>query len=143
MLEETVCDGVVGLLRRTGRQLFEGADVFATLGALYIYIEYGIVHLTHDTLATCKHRGVVVEEGQPKVDIVPTGRLIADVTHERTTILTLIAYQMAKDILLGDADTAMGLADGNKQLVEGIVIEWVVDQPHDGIGIVWKGQTDG
>ena len=125
-----------------GQQL-EGADVLPTTGTFHIYIEDGIVHLAHDAFTTAKYRCVVVQEAEPQVDVHPAGSLVADVAEERATVFTLIGNEMTQNVLLGDADATMGLADVEEQLVEGIVVERMIDETCHGLRMTLKSQARG
>lgn len=51
-----------------------GCRIVASLRARHLYIEHGIVHLSHNSLATRKHWGFgMVEERKPQVDVLPLG----------------------------------------------------------------------
>ena len=75
------------------------------------------------------------------MDLHPTGSLVADVTEERTTVFTLIGNEMTQDVLLGDADSAMGFSDVDEQLVESIVVERMINETCHGLGMTLISQT--
>ena len=101
---------------------FERADILASLRALHLYIEHGIVHLAHDTLATGKHRRVLIEERQPQMYVVPLWSLVTDISKEIVLLLFLIRHQIAENILLRNAHATLRRTDVDEQAVEGIVV---------------------
>ena len=73
-------------VRLAGDELVSGC-VIAPFRARHLYIEYGVVHLSHDSLAARKHRGFgMVEERKPQVDVLPFRSLVADVAEDAADI---------------------------------------------------------
>ena len=75
------------------------------------------------------------------MNILPFGSLVADIAEEVHAVLTLIAHQVAQNIFLGDAHTALALPDIDEQTVEDVAAQRVVDESHDGIGMALHGQS--
>ena len=76
------CSGIFG-------HQVESADVMATLWAFHIYVEHCIVHLSHDAFCPCKHGRIMVEEGQPQVNVLVAGPLVGYVSEEIHESLSL------------------------------------------------------
>ena len=113
----------------TGDELV-GCRVVASLRARHLYIEHGIVHLSHDSLATRKHWGFgMVEERKPQVDVLPLGTLVADVAEDAADVLALVIYQITEDVLLRDRHSVFFVrADALEEFVEGLVAQRMIDE---------------
>ena len=75
--------------------------VVASLRARHLYIEHGIVHLSHDSFTTRKHWGFgMIEERKPQVDVLPLGPLVADVAEDTADVLAFVVYEISEDVLL-------------------------------------------
>ena len=75
---------------------FVGCCIVAALRARHLYIEHGIVHLPHYSLAASKHWGFgMVEERKPQVDVFPLGTLVADVAEDAADVLAFVMPHFA------------------------------------------------
>ena len=78
------------------------AGVIATAWTGHLHVEHGVVHLPHDTLGTREHRRLLVEEGQPQVNVLPFWCLVGDITEDGHDTVAFVLYEIAQDVLLGD-----------------------------------------
>ena len=114
------------LFRRAGDQ-FELSLVIAPFLLRHLEEEDGLTVLDGDTLRACHHRGVVVQEPAPVVDIVPVGHLITQVAQHRGLILTLELDGLAEDVHQGDALCSPPSAKSQEEGVERLVLKGVVE----------------
>jgi len=118
----------------SGDELVSGG-VVASLRTAHLHIEHGIVHLPHDAFASRKHRGLgMVEERQPKVDVLPLRSLVADVAEDAHDALALVIHEIAEDVFLGHYHAILLVgADVLEEFVESMVAKWVINQSHHAI----------
>ena len=114
------------LFRRAGDQ-FELCLIIAPFLLRHLKEEDGLTVLDGDTLRACHHRGVVVQEPAPVVDIVPVGHLITQVAQHRGLILTLELDGLAEDVHQGDALCPPPSAKSQEEGVERLVLKGVVE----------------
>ena len=76
----------------------------------------------------------MVEEGNPQVDVLPFRSLVGDIAHERVLLFASEFCQVSEDEFLGDAGAALAFADVDKELVECLVVERMINQSGDGLG---------
>ena len=101
-LEETACYLMFfHLLRFLGDEVI-GASVITSFRPTHLYVEHSIVHLFHDALGTREHRRLLVEEGQPQVNVLPFWCLVGDITEDGHDTVAFVLYEIAQDVLLGD-----------------------------------------
>ena len=92
--------------------------------------EHGSLYSTiHEWLEyrTRHHGGVVVQEPAPVMDIVPVGHLVTQITKHRRLLLTFVFDGLAQDIHQGDTLRSPTLTQTQEQLVEGFVLQSVVE----------------
>ena len=124
-----------------GREYFEGTYILTSFRTTHLCVEHGVIHLSHNTFTTSKDRGVVMQERQPQMDILPFRCLVADIAEERTAIITTKVYEIAENIFFGYAYTTMGRAQSNEQTIEGIAVEWMVDETRCSLWMALEGQS--
>lgn len=109
-------------VRIAGDKLVSGCIV-AALRAGHLYIEHGIVHLPHDSLAASKHWGFgMIEERKPQVDVLPLGSLVADVAEEAADVLAFVVYEIAEDVLLWDRHSVFFVrADALEEFIKALL----------------------
>lgn len=112
---------------------FVGCCIVAALRARHLYIEHGIVHLPHYSLAASKHWGFgMVEERKPQVDVFPLGTLVADVAEEAADVLAFVVYEIAEDVLLWDRHSVFFVrADALEEFIEGLVTQRMIDEAYN------------
>lgn len=114
---------------------FVGCRVVAALRAGHLYIEHGIVHLSHDSLTTRKHRGFgMVEERKPQVDVLPLGTLVADVAEEAADVLAFVVYEISEDVLLRDRHSVFFVrADALEEFIKSFIVQWMIDETQNAV----------
>ena len=95
----------------------ERAGVVTATGTAHLYIENGIIELAHDAFGTRENSRFMVEKGQPKVDVLPAGTLVGNVTKEGADALLSVLKMTAKDVFAKNG----GSADVRPYLIEEIV----------------------
>ena len=91
------------LLRFTGNQL-KLCLVVAPSDASHIHIKYGMVHLARYALRARQHRGVVMQEVHPMVNIMPIGFLVRDIANNYRLVCLTEFQNLAQRVLHRDAD---------------------------------------
>lgn len=114
---------------------FVSGSIVASLRTTHLYVEYGIIHLSHDSLATRKHGSLrMVEERKPKMDVLPLGTLVADIAKDTHHAFSLVIYEIAENIFLRHHDAVCLMrANALEELIEGMVAQWVIDEAHHAI----------
>ena len=130
--KELACDAKLRQRIRLAGDEMVGTRIVATPRTPHLHIEDGIVHLAHDALGSREDRRVVVQERQPAMDILPLGCLVGDIAEDRPPPFLPEFDELSEDVFLRDGDH-IGLRRSYtaEEIVKGIAVQWVVDQPHD------------
>ena len=105
----------------------EGGLIVAATGTLYVEIEDGVTCLASQSLGTRQHGRVVVQKLAPVVDIVPEGHLIRDIADHHGTPFLTVLDDAPQRLCHRDAHSPLTFAQLQRQAIELLVLQHVVD----------------
>ena len=97
LLEEYFCDFVFGQLLRLGGDELACSVVVSSFWSDSFSEEYGVVVFPYDSFCPSEDRCIVVEEGQPQMNVFPFWRLVDVKSEDVSYLLASVAADISEN----------------------------------------------